>query len=407
MEHPPKKPETAPRGRLIVPGLAAGHTVFHWIVQSFVVALPEIQTAFQLNSVGVGGILSARELASGLVALPGGVVVDILRRYWGQLLAACLGISAVGCLVIGVSPVYPLLLVGMAVVAVSHSIWHLPASAALSHHFPHRRGAVLAAHGVGGSVGDVAGPVITGALLVFLGWRELISAYAVIPFFLGTMAIWTFRNIGQAEEQSTVAVSQRVDATRRLLQMPALWGLTAVRGLRAMALVALVTILPLYLGNELQMGTAGRGFHVGLLIAVGLFAKPVAGLLSDRLGRKHVLVPGLLWSCLVVLALTLFDTGMPLTILIALLGLFLYPDQPILTAAVFDEVGSEVASTGLGIVACVGFLMAVFSPLMAGALYETWGFAATLYYIGALFVAAALVFAALPLASATGKPSTG
>lgn len=91
-----------------------------------------------------------------------------------------------------------LLLVGMAVVAVSHSIWHLPASASLSHHFPHRRGAVLAAHGVGGSVGDVAGPVVTGALLVFLSWRELISVYAVLPFFLGAVAVWTFRNIGGA-----------------------------------------------------------------------------------------------------------------------------------------------------------------------------------------------------------------
>ncbi len=398
MEHLTEQQVSVPRGRFIVPGLAAGHTVFHWIVQSFVVALPEIQAAFQLNSVGVGGILSARELASGLVALPGGVVVDILRRYWGQLLASCLGISAVGCLIMGVSPVYPLLLVGIAVVAVSHSIWHLPASASLSHYFPHRRGAVLAAHGVGGSIGDVAGPVVTGALLVYLGWRELISVYAVIPFFLGAVAVWTLRNIGRSGEQPSVVVSQRVDATRRLLRTPALWGLTAVRGFRAMALVALITILPLYLGNELLMGTAARGFHVGLLIAVGLIAKPLAGVLSDRLGRKNVLVPGLMWSCLIALALTIFDAGISLTVTIALLGLFLYPDQPILTAAVFDVVGREVASTGLGIVTCFGFLMAMISPIIAGALYETFGFATTIYYIGALFIAAALVFAVLPLA---------
>ena len=180
-----------------------------------------------------------------------------------------------------------------------------------------------------------------------------------------------------------------------------------MRGFRAMALVALVTILPLYLGNELQMGTAGRGFHVGLLIAVGLFAKPVAGLLSDRLGRKNVLVPGLIWSCLVAFGLTVFDTGIPLTVMIALLGLFLYPDQPILTAAIFDVIGNKVASTGLGIVNCVSFLMAVLSPIIAGALYETAGFAAAIYYIGSLFVAAALLFAALPLAQAAAEQSAG
>ena len=384
-------------GRIIVPGLAVGHTVFHWIVQSFVVALPEIQQAYHLNSVGVGGILSARELASGLVALPGGVLVDILRRYWGPLLALCLGASALGCLVMGVSLVYPLLLVGMAVVAISHSIWHLLASASLSHHFPQRRGLVLAVHGVGGSVGDVAGPLVTGALLAFLTWRDLLSVYALAPFFLAATAIWALRNIGSREGDEIVATSERIEATRGLLTSPVLWGLTLVRGFRAMALVALVTILPLYLDSELQMSTASRGFHIGLLIAVGLIAKPVAGLLSDRFGRKQVLAPGLVWSCLVALALLVFDTGILLTVTIALLGLFLYPDQPILTAAVFDVVGSEVASTGLGVVTCAGFLMAMLSPLIAGALYETLGFDATVYYIGALFAGAALVLVILSI----------
>ena len=55
-----------------------------------------------------------------------------------------------------------------------------------------------------------------------------------------------------------------------------------------------------------------------------------------------------------------------------------------------------MASTGLGIVASIAFLMSVFSPLIAGALYETFGFAAAVYYIGALFVAAGVVFVALP-----------
>ena len=66
--------------------LATGHATFHWIVQSFAVALPEIQAAFGLNSVGVAGIMSARDFAAGLIALPGGVVVDVLRRHWGLLL---------------------------------------------------------------------------------------------------------------------------------------------------------------------------------------------------------------------------------------------------------------------------------------------------------------------------------
>ena len=83
-----------PGARFMLSGLAVGHATFHWIMQSFAVALPEIQVAFGLNSLGAAGILSARELAAGLIALPGGVVVDIVRRYWGLLLAVCLAIAA-------------------------------------------------------------------------------------------------------------------------------------------------------------------------------------------------------------------------------------------------------------------------------------------------------------------------
>ena len=79
--------------------------------------------------------------------------VDTGAQFWRRVLGA----SALGLLILGVSPVYPLLLVGIAVVAASHSIWHLPASASLSHHYSERRGVTLAIHGVGGSVGTWLG----------------------------------------------------------------------------------------------------------------------------------------------------------------------------------------------------------------------------------------------------------
>ena len=386
-------------GRTIMPGLAVGHVVFHWVVQSFIVVLPEIQAAFGLSAVGVGGLLSAREVAAGIVALPGGVAVDIIRRYWGFLLAGMLGACALGSLVIGVSPFYVLLMFGIAVVAASHSIWHLPASSSLSYHFEQRRGMALSIHGVGGSVGDVVGPVATGALLLFLTWREMLSIYAAAPLLLAVMAVWAFRNIGRVGEEETADVDMagRIEVTKQMLRSPALWGFMLVRGLRHMALVALVTILPLYLDADLGFSEWNRGFHIGLLIAVGLVAKTGAGYLSDRFGRKQVLVPGLIWSCVMALALVIFDAGILLTITIALLGLFLYPDQPILTAALLEYVGREVASTGLGVVAFAAFLMAAVSSVIAGALYETLGFEATMYYVAALFVASAVVFSVLPI----------
>ena len=407
VEVTPQRPrDIRSKGGFIITGLAGGHVLFHWLIQSFVVLLPEIQAAFNLSPVGVGAVLTTRELASGIVSLPGGFIVSAIRRHWGLLLAGCIGGVCLGSLLIGWSPVYPLLLVGIAIVAISHSIWHLPASASLSYHFAQRRGMALSFHGVGGSIGDVGGPIATGLLLLVLGWQGILSVYAIAPFFLAFMAVWAFRCIGGPEAAATdggTGSNRWADAAQSLLRNPAMWGIIAVRSLRAMCLVALVTILPLYLANDLGMSAFARGVHIGLLIAIGIVAKPAMGYLSDRLGRKQVLVPGLIWSCAVTLLLATFGQGIALTVLIAMLGLFLYPDQPILTAAALDIVGREVATTALGIVAFFSFLMAAVSPLIAGGLYETGGLDATLYYVAALFAAAAIIFALVPLSA---KPAS-
>ena len=385
--------------RVMVTALAVGHVAFHWILQSFVVLVPEIQQTFGLNGVGVGGIQAVKELTSGLITLPGGVLVGMVRRWWGWLLAVCVGASGLGSLLMGISPAYPLLLVGVAVVSVSHSLWHLPAAASLSHHFASRRGVMLSFHGVGGSVGDVAGPLITGVLLLVMGWRGILSIYAVAPVFMAFMAVWVFKGIGDVKEDEakTAGLAERLATTKTLFKSPLLRGLTLVRGLRSMALGAIVTLLALYLGNDLDLGVLNRGFHISLLIAVGLLAKPLAGMLSDRFGRKQVLVPGLVWSCVIALLMVAFDDGISLTITIVLLGMFLYPDQPILTAALFDVLERDEATIGLGVVSFVSFLMAATSPLIAGAIYEIFSFQAGLYYVAGLFAVAAVAFAMLPL----------
>ena len=76
-----------------------------------------------------------------------------------------------------------------------------------------------------------------------------------------------------------------------------------------------------------------RGSLIGLLVLVGIFASPVMGYLSDRYGRKRVLLPGMGVLALLTLLMAFGgDNIVIMTILLGGLGLFLYSDQPILTA---------------------------------------------------------------------------
>ena len=397
------KPDTTQFGStkawIFVGVLAGGHTLYHWVVQGFIVVLPEVQHHFFLNSIGVGLILTVREVSTGLVSLPGGILSDALKQHWAVFLTVCIGGFGAGAILLGVSPAFPLLLVGIAIIAASHSFWHLSAASTLSRSFPNDRGTVLSFHGIGGSIGDAGGPFVTGFLLYFLGWQKILSFYGVIAIGFALVFLFSVSKIWQPSEskKDQINYARHISMLFRALKQPVIWGISTVKGLRGMSLVALLTILPLYFYDELSMGPSARGLHIGLLIVIGIITKPLAGYLSDRFGRKQVLIPGLIWSSLIALSLVIFSQGIFLAISIVLLGVFLYPDQPIITAATLDIAGENISSSVLGVTATISLTMSTMSPIMAGVIYQNFGFDMVMVYLGILFALAAGITFALPL----------
>jgi len=391
---------TAP---FILSGLSGGHGVFHWFSQSFFVMVEPVVATFGLSGFQWGAIATTREVVSGMIALPGGLVTDMVRRHWGLVLAGCMASFGLGWLVMGLSPVYPVLLLGMAIVAMAASIWHLPATAALSHQFAHRRGSALSFHGVGGNIGDVLGPALTGVLLLVLSWKEILSIYAVFPLFLTFVVFWAFRDIGRTGSQDTrpPGFQDQMAQTRlSFAEHPRLWGIMAVAGVRGMASVAFLPFLALDLGLDkgLGLGQVSLGLHIALLVGVGVVSTPIMGYLSDRFGRKLVLVPGMLGLGVLTALLVPFGEGVALIVILALLGTFLFSDQPILTAGALDIVGEDVVASTLGVFSFSRFGLAAASPLIAGTLYDSVGIESTFYYIAGLYFLATVILLAVPLA---------
>jgi len=382
----------------ILAGLSGGHGVFHWFNQSFLVMLPQIKLGFGLNPIQIGAIMSTRELTAAIITLPGGIIADLLRKHWGLVLALCMGMFGLGWLIMGLSPVYPVLLVGMAIVSTASSMWHLPSVASLSHYFSHRRGVALSIHGVGGSIGDVLGPVFTGLLLSVLAWKGILTMYAIGPLFLSIVVFWAFRDIGKTGGVDPAAnVRHQFELTKGILSNPVLWAINLTMGLRGMAFIAFITFLPLYMSEELGFSSKSVGLHIGLLVFIGIVASPTLGYFSDKIGRKRILVPSMLALCGLSLMLVVFGDGIMLTLVITMIGLFLYSDQPILTAAALDIVGHGVATTTLGVLSFSRMVLGAASPLLAGWLYETQGIDAAFYYAALLFALGAGVLMLLPL----------
>jgi len=152
-----------------------------------------------------------------------------------------------------------------------------------------------------------------------------------------------------------------------------IWRINVVAGLRGMCFDIVVTFFPLFMKDDLGFSLSAIGFHLSLIWAIGIGVSPIMGYLSDRFGRKRVLVPTLFYSCILLVALALFGKGIVFTILLAFLGLSIRSDYSILTATILDIAGEKVATTMLGILSFTRFMMAALAPVSPVHSISTWG----------------------------------
>lgn len=170
----------------------------------------------------------------------------------------------------------------------------------------------------------MVGPLTAGMLLgVFLlTWRQVAFVYALPPMLMAGPFWVSLRGSGGHGAEVRQGLKVRLKEARRLFGNSTVRGLVLVAMLSGMGFDVITLFIPIYLANELKMGDALVGFHVALLTAMGIVALPVMGTLSDRLGRRSVLLPGLAAMSLLTFAMVNVGAGLNLTLVIAAMGLF-------------------------------------------------------------------------------------
>jgi ACDE family multidrug resistance protein len=116
------------------------------------------------------------------------------------------------------------------------------------------------------------------------------------------------------------------------------------------------------------------------------------GYLSDRFGRKIVLVPALLYSSTLVASLAFCEQGPLFTLVIIMLGLSIRSDYSLVNATIIDIVRNRAETTMLGVLSLVRHLMGASAPIIAGFLYQFVGIQTPFLFVAALFLISALIF---------------
>lgn len=126
----------------------------------------------------------------------------------------------------------------------------------------------------------------------------------------------------------------------------------------------------LYLTQKFNVGMTQAGIILGIFAISGLVGGMIGGALTDKFGRKKLIIFGLIFSALSTLTLGLvndFNLLYPLAILIGLLSDMAFPAHQAMIADLLDE---KQRAEGFGILRVVANIAWLIGPLIGGVIAD-------------------------------------
>ena len=391
----------------ILGSLSFGHGISHLYDQGIPVFMPAIKAAMGLSNFEIAFMLGIRQGSSGAVNLIGGAIVDQMKASWGPILTGCMIWAALGFLVLAASPNLFVLTIAVVIVSVPGALWHLPSTAAISRRFPDRRGFAISMHGFGSNIGNVLAPLVAGGLLTIMSWRPILLIYAIPAALMAVFVWWSLKDLGieDGDQPGGEKPKRQMMAAYRdglaMFKIPVVATLVLAAAIRGVANNAMFQWTPFYLrevtDGGLGMGYFSVGLHLSLLTGMGIISAPILGYLSDRYGRKQVLVPGLIIASVLTMFVASAGDSLYLALLLGGIGLFSFALQQIILAALLDVVDRGTEATASGLIFGINGLLGFGSPFIAAYIINNLGgYESIFYYVGALTVLSAVIIVFIP-----------
>jgi predicted MFS family arabinose efflux permease len=155
-----------------------------------------------------------------------------------------------------------------------------------------------------------------------------------------------------------------------------------------MTAMTLLTFLPLFLADQLGYSPAVVGACLFALQGAGFVAAPIAGHLSDRVGRRSIIMSSMVMSAVVLVAMAFAGRSPLFVLFVAFLGFFLFAIRAVLQAWLLDATPSHMGGTSIGILFGAQAAGAAVGPLVGGVLADHYGIIAVFYFLAATIVVA-------------------
>jgi len=385
------------RGQGPILMLSLGHGATHWIIGTLYILLPLIKDSLNLSYAEAGLFLSVYHVSSFVANFATGLAVDVSgRRVLIQVIALLVGAAAM--LVFGLSSSYVILCVMIGMMGAANQAWHPGAISYLADRYAQRRGYALSIHAMGANAGDAMGPMIAGILLTWMTWGDtaLISAApSVVMALILILALLPLENPA-SREGAAMGIREYFSGYVSLLKNRAVMGLALTAAFRTMAQVGLFAFLPLYIVDVMQKGTVYTGTALMVIQVGGLLASPIAGMWSDRIGRRPIVFGALGLSSVIIVALTFVGNATAYVAGISLLGFFLFSIRPVVQSWMMDMVPPRFTGSATSLMFGTQSILGALAPILGGLIADRYGLVNVFYFLAGLMLFANILVVMIP-----------
>lgn len=362
--------------------LSAAHALNDGYGAFLAALMPLLIDRFGLSLAMAGLLSSIRSSAASFTQPVVGHMADRIGPRWLVLLGPAMTCTAMSLL--GVLPSYTAVAAALALAGLGTAAFH-PAAASLAGSAAERRGLAVSVFSAGGTVGVAIGPALIAALVGRFGLS--VTPALLLPAW-GLVGLLIARMPELARGAQTARLKLRTHPQTRHLAK--LWGIAVLREFVGTSYMSFLSVLWVGRGASVTLG----GLSLTVFALAGAVGGVVGGRLSDRLGRRRVIVGALLAS-VPFLYLFLLTNGLLSMAFLIVGGLALLASNPVSVAfaqELFPEHRGVVSGLVMGFAWGVGALLIT----LVGYLGDLLGLETALGLVTACLLPAALVATRLP-----------
>jgi FSR family fosmidomycin resistance protein-like MFS transporter len=345
--------------------ISAGHAVHDTYTGFLPPLLPALIENLSMTKTEAGLLTVLNQAPSLLQPVIGHLADRVSLRYLVVLTPA---VTATAMSLLGVAPRYAMLGLLLMVTGVSSAVLHAVAPVIAGRLSGKNLGRGMGIWMVGGELGRTLGPLAMAAYFKLQPDTLAYTPWLMIGGWLTSLLL--FFRLRDVEGRPPNA-GQGLPWRQALRVMgPLLVPLVGIIVVRAFMSSALTTYLPTFLveeGNELWLA----GISLSVLEAAGVVGALLGGSMSDRLGRRVILLLSLLVTPIAMLAFLVVEGWLRFPLLLVM-GLTALSVTPVIMALV-QESFPENRALANGVYMALNFLIRSGAVVIVGAMGDLWG----------------------------------